>query len=91
MIRSKGTACAGPSVSDLVARAKQGDQQAWDALVDRYSPLVWSICRRHRQARGEPPGSGAAAHPAYHFIHGKAVLHAPCLEPIDIHRIGQVP
>jgi DNA-directed RNA polymerase specialized sigma24 family protein len=21
---------------------------AWDALVERYAPLVWSICRRHR-------------------------------------------
>jgi RNA polymerase sigma factor (sigma-70 family) len=48
MIRSKGAARAGPSVSDLVTRAKKGDQQAWDALVDRYAPLVWSICRRHR-------------------------------------------
>ena len=32
----------------LVARARAGDQQAWDALVERYSPLVWSICRRYR-------------------------------------------
>ena len=49
MSRSKkGTVRAGPSVSDLVTRAKQGDKQAWDALVDRYAPLVWSICRRHR-------------------------------------------
>ena len=22
--------------------------QAWDALVDRYASLIWSICRRHR-------------------------------------------
>ena len=28
--------------------ARKGDQQAWDALVERYSPLVWSICRRYR-------------------------------------------
>jgi RNA polymerase sigma factor (sigma-70 family) len=46
--RKKGTVRAGPSVSDLVTRAKQGDEQAWDALVDRYAPLVWSICRRHQ-------------------------------------------
>ena len=39
---------ADPTVSDLVARAKDGDRQAWDALVDRYAPLIWSICRRHR-------------------------------------------
>lgn len=37
------------------------------------------------------PGSGAAAHPANHFIAGKAVLHHPRREPIDINRIRQVP
>ena len=47
------TAEAGPvrddlSVTGLVTRARNGDQQAWDALVDRYAPLIWSICRRHR-------------------------------------------
>jgi RNA polymerase sigma factor (sigma-70 family) len=34
--------------ADLVARAKSGDRRAWDALVERYAPLIWSICRRHR-------------------------------------------
>ncbi len=34
--------------TELVARARSGDKRAWDALVDRYSPLIWSICRRHR-------------------------------------------
>ncbi len=37
-----------PVVIDLVTRARNGDKQAWDALVERYAPLVWSICRRHR-------------------------------------------
>jgi RNA polymerase sigma factor (sigma-70 family) len=36
-----------PSDADLVTRAADGDQRAWDALVDRYAPLVWSICREH--------------------------------------------
>ena len=35
-------------VIDMVTRAGNGDEQAWDALVERYSPLIWSICRRHR-------------------------------------------
>jgi len=35
-------------VIDLVAGARDGDKQAWDALVERYAPLIWSICRRHR-------------------------------------------
>jgi RNA polymerase sigma factor (sigma-70 family) len=37
-----------PSITDLVTRARNGDKQAWDALVERYAPLIWSICRRHR-------------------------------------------
>jgi RNA polymerase sigma factor (sigma-70 family) len=37
-----------PVVTDLVTRAIKGDKQAWDALVERYAPLIWSICRRHR-------------------------------------------
>ena len=41
------------SVSDLVARARSGDRQAWDALVERYAPLIWSICRRHRLGRAD--------------------------------------
>jgi RNA polymerase sigma factor (sigma-70 family) len=36
------------SVTELVIRAKYGDKQAWDALVERYTPLIWSICRRYR-------------------------------------------
>ncbi len=37
-----------PAVIDLVTRARNGDKQAWDALVERYATLIWSICRRHR-------------------------------------------
>ncbi len=39
-----------PVVTDLVTRARSGDKQAWDALVERYAPLIWSICRKHRLA-----------------------------------------
>ena len=35
-------------VTGLVTRARTGDKQAWDALIERYAPLIWSICRRHR-------------------------------------------
>ncbi|HEY6310579.1 MAG TPA: sigma-70 family RNA polymerase sigma factor [Streptosporangiaceae bacterium] len=45
---SKRTARAGPSANDLVTRAKNGDKQAWDVIVERYIALIWSICRRHR-------------------------------------------
>ena len=37
-----------PVVVDLVTRARAGDKRAWDALVERYAPLLWSICRRYR-------------------------------------------
>ena len=37
-----------PQVTDLVTRARKGDQRAWDALVERYAPLIWSICRRYQ-------------------------------------------
>jgi RNA polymerase sigma factor (sigma-70 family) len=35
-------------VTDLVTRARTGDRQAWDTLVERYAPLIWSICGRHQ-------------------------------------------
>jgi RNA polymerase sigma factor (sigma-70 family) len=46
------------SVGDLVARARNGDRQAWDALVERYAPLIWSICRRHRLGRADADDVG---------------------------------
>jgi RNA polymerase sigma factor (sigma-70 family) len=49
---------ADTTVSDLVARAKDGDRQAWNALVERYAPLIWSICRRHRLGRADADDVG---------------------------------
>lgn len=48
-VRTQGTnpARVHPRVTDLVTRAAHGDKRAWDELVERYSPLIWSICRRH--------------------------------------------
>ena len=34
--------------ADLVRAAGQGDRQAWDALVERFGGLVWSVARAHR-------------------------------------------
>jgi RNA polymerase sigma factor (sigma-70 family) len=45
-------------IADLVASAQDGDQQAWDTLVDRYAPLVWSICRRYRLSRADAEDVG---------------------------------
>ena len=46
-----------PTVTDLVTRARAGDKLAWDALVERYAPLVWSICARYRLAPADPAPS----------------------------------
>ena len=45
-------------VAALVARARHGDKQAWDAIVDRYAPLIWSICRRYRLDRADADDVG---------------------------------
>ena len=36
------------SVTDLVRAADAGDSAAWDALVDRFSTLLWATARGHR-------------------------------------------
>lgn len=40
-----------PSVIALVARVVDGDQEAWNEIIERYSPLVWSICSRYQLSR----------------------------------------
>lgn len=52
LIRGEGT------VTDLVTRAGSGDKQAWDALVDRYAPLIWSICRWYQLADADAANAG---------------------------------
>jgi RNA polymerase sigma factor (sigma-70 family) len=47
-----------PIVADLVTRARNGDQQAWEALVERYSPLIWSLCRHYRLSRADAEDVG---------------------------------
>jgi RNA polymerase sigma factor (sigma-70 family) len=37
-----------PAAAALPTRAAAGDQGAWDEIVERYAPLVWSICTRFR-------------------------------------------
>ena len=46
------------TVTGLVMRADNGDQRAWDALIERYSPLVWSICRRYGLDRADAEDIG---------------------------------
>ena len=37
-----------PATADLVRAAADGDRAAWDALVARFSGLVWAVTRGHR-------------------------------------------
>jgi RNA polymerase sigma factor (sigma-70 family) len=48
----------GPLVTGLVTRARSGDKQAWNALVERYAPLVWSICGRYWLSRADAEDVG---------------------------------
>lgn len=38
----------GEPIAELIRRATGGDQQAWNGIVDRFSALVWSVCRLFR-------------------------------------------
>ncbi|MDX6721368.1 MAG: hypothetical protein QOJ63_3622 [Solirubrobacteraceae bacterium] len=40
-------------VARLVARAADGDQGAWNALVDEFGAIVWAIARGHRLSGAE--------------------------------------
>lgn len=46
-------------VVDLVARARDSDQHAWDEIVERYAPLVWAICQRYGLSRADADDVGA--------------------------------
>lgn len=37
-----------PTVIRMVVGARNGDKGAWDELVERYAPLVWTVSRRFR-------------------------------------------
>ena len=47
-----------PLVIALVNRAAAGDPGAWNKIVERYSPLVWSICVRYRLDRQDSDDVG---------------------------------
>lgn len=38
----------GSDPGELLALARQGDAAAWDALVARYTSLLWAVARSHR-------------------------------------------
>src|SRR5271165_3985903 len=46
------------STAALVIRARNGEKQAWDELIERYAPLIWSICRGYRLSRADADDVG---------------------------------
>lgn len=41
------------TAGELLEAAASGDQQAWDAIVERFSSLVWATARAHRLSRDD--------------------------------------
>jgi RNA polymerase sigma factor (sigma-70 family) len=66
-------------VSDLVTGARSGERQAWDALVQRYDPLIWSICRRHGLSRADTEDVRQAVW--LHLVGHLGNLHVPAALP----------
>jgi hypothetical protein len=50
-LAAEGTMRDDPAVIALVARARDGDQRAWNEFVDRYAPLGWSVRNLYRLSR----------------------------------------
>lgn len=50
LARLSGSTGGDVDTTALLEAAARGDQAAWDALVDRYASLLWSIARAHRLA-----------------------------------------
>ena len=66
-------------VADLVAGARNGHRQAWDALVERYAPLIWSICRRY--GISGPAAEDVVQHVWLHLVESLNDLRDPAALP----------
>lgn len=66
-------------VADLVGGARNGDRQAWDALVERYTPLIWSICRRY--GISGPAAEDVVQHVWLHLVESLNDLRDPAALP----------
>jgi RNA polymerase sigma factor (sigma-70 family) len=68
-----------PTVIDLVIRARDGDKAAWDEIVTRYAPLVWSICRQYRLDRPDADDVGQGVW--LRLVEHLPTLHEPAALP----------
>lgn len=69
----------GRAETDLMVRARDGDQQAWDALVERYAPLIWSICRMY--APGDADAQAVSQRVWLRLVEQLRGLRAPAALP----------
>jgi RNA polymerase sigma factor (sigma-70 family) len=63
------------AVADLVSQARMGEQEAWNALVDRYAALIWSVCRKYRLADADAKDVGQSVW--LHLVDHLDELRAP--------------
>jgi RNA polymerase sigma factor (sigma-70 family) len=68
-----------PTVTALVELARAGDNPAWEALVERFAPLVWSICRRFRLADADAEDVGQSVW--LRLVEHLAVIEEPAALP----------
>ena len=73
------TVRAGPSVDDMVTRARNDDKKAWDEIVERYAPLIWSICRKYRLGDADAEDVGQVVW--LHLVDNLADLRDPAALP----------
>jgi RNA polymerase sigma factor (sigma-70 family) len=66
-------------VSNLVTGARNGERQAWDALIERFDPLIWSICRRHGLSRADTEDARQAVW--LYLVGHLGSLHEPAALP----------
>ena len=64
----------GPPPAGLVSQAAAGDRDAWDEIVERYAPLIWSICRGHCLGSADAAGNDL---PFDGLSQGEVLLRGP--------------
>lgn len=68
-----------PSIQELVAAALEGDQAAWQQIVDRHAGLVWSVVRGFRL--GEAESSDVAQTVWLRLVENLPRIHQPAALP----------
>ena len=66
-------------VATVVMRATNGGELAWDALVDRYALLIWSLCRRYRLDGADAGDAGQNIR--LQLVHQLGEIRDPALLP----------